>query len=69
MDYYVLLVGGFLVLMVSPAAPRCVPSDYTLYVERPECSFCVAINTTSCMGFCYSRVGCVHGIIVNINTN
>ncbi|TWW62306.1 Thyrotropin subunit beta [Takifugu flavidus] len=33
----------------------CLPTDFTLYVERPECEFCVAINTTICMGFCYSR--------------
>ena len=55
MDYFV-FVGGFLLLMFSGAAPMCVPADYTLYVEKPECSFCVAINTTICMGFCYTRV-------------
>ncbi|CAL8335979.1 unnamed protein product [Merluccius merluccius] len=54
MDYFV-FVGGFLMLMFSGAAPMCVPADYTLYVEKPECSFCVAINTTICMGFCYTR--------------
>lgn len=63
MDYFV-LVGGLLVLTFSPAAPMCLPTDYTLYVEKPECSFCVAINTTICTGFCYSRVGYVHNIAV-----
>ncbi|XP_059919934.1 thyroid stimulating hormone subunit beta a [Gadus macrocephalus] len=54
MDYFV-FVGSVLLLMFSPAAPMCVPTDYALYVEKPECNFCVAINTTICMGFCYSR--------------
>ena len=59
MDYFV-FVGSVLLLMFSPAAPMCVPTDYTLYVEKPECNFCVAINTTICMGFCYSRVCAVN---------
>uniref|UniRef100_H3DLQ2 Gonadotropin subunit beta-2 n=2 Tax=Tetraodon nigroviridis TaxID=99883 RepID=H3DLQ2_TETNG len=42
-------------LLFSPAVPMCLPTDFTLYVERPECEFCMAINTTICMGFCYSR--------------
>uniref|UniRef100_A0A673YWS8 Thyrotropin subunit beta n=1 Tax=Salmo trutta TaxID=8032 RepID=A0A673YWS8_SALTR len=46
---------GLLGLLFSQAVPMCVPTDYTLY-ERHECDFCVAINTTICMGFCYSRV-------------
>ncbi|XP_077459061.1 thyroid stimulating hormone subunit beta a [Stigmatopora argus] len=42
-------------LFCSPAAPMCLATDYTLYVEKPECDYCVAINTTICMGYCYSR--------------
>lgn len=45
-----------LFLMFSPTVPMCLPTDFTLYAEKPECDFCVAINTTICMGFCYSRV-------------
>ncbi|GAA6216783.1 thyrotropin subunit beta-like [Lates japonicus] len=44
-----------LFLLFSPSVPMCLPTDFTLYVEKPECDFCVAINTTICMGFCYSR--------------
>ncbi|KAM3621246.1 uncharacterized protein V6R79_008409 [Siganus canaliculatus] len=44
-----------LFVLFSPAVPMCLPTDFTLYVERPECDFCVAINTTICMGFCYTR--------------
>ncbi|XP_061584415.1 thyroid stimulating hormone subunit beta a [Cololabis saira] len=44
-----------LFLLFDPAIPMCLPTDFTLYVEKPECDYCVAINTTICMGFCYSR--------------
>ncbi|XP_041833999.1 thyroid stimulating hormone subunit beta a [Melanotaenia boesemani] len=44
-----------LFLLFCPAVPMCLPTDFTLYVEKPECDYCVAINTTICMGFCYSR--------------
>ncbi|KAJ7998729.1 hypothetical protein DPEC_G00207900 [Dallia pectoralis] len=46
---------GLLCLLFSQAVTICVPYEYTLYVEKQECDFCVAINTTICMGFCYSR--------------
>ncbi|XP_074531425.1 thyroid stimulating hormone subunit beta a [Halichoeres trimaculatus] len=44
-----------LFLLFSPAVPMCLPTDFILHVERPECDFCVAINTTSCMGYCPSK--------------
>ncbi|XP_075997312.1 thyrotropin subunit beta-like [Genypterus blacodes] len=55
---------GLLVLLFSPVAPLCIPTDFTLYVEKPECDYCVAINTTICMGFCFSK-----DINMNININ
>ncbi|KAG5835367.1 hypothetical protein ANANG_G00243160 [Anguilla anguilla] len=50
----VLLASGVLCLLAGQVLSICSPVDYTLYVEKPECDFCVAINTTICMGFCYS---------------
>ncbi|KAJ8360461.1 hypothetical protein SKAU_G00169860 [Synaphobranchus kaupii] len=50
----VLLTSGLLCLLVGQVLSICSPVDYTLYVEKPECDFCVAINTTICMGFCFS---------------
>ncbi|KAK3556969.1 hypothetical protein QTP70_022312 [Hemibagrus guttatus] len=50
-----MLVAGVLGLLVGSAVPMCVPTEYTLYVEKQECDYCVAINTTICMGFCFSR--------------
>ncbi|XP_024126153.1 thyroid stimulating hormone subunit beta a [Oryzias melastigma] len=44
-----------LLLLLSPVMPMCLPTDFTLYVEKPECDYCVAVNTTICTGFCYSR--------------
>ncbi|XP_023125213.2 thyroid stimulating hormone subunit beta a [Amphiprion ocellaris] len=52
-----------LFLLFSPAVPTCSPTDFTLYVEKPECDFCVAINTTICTGFCYSRDSNVRDIL------
>ncbi|CAB1353355.1 unnamed protein product, partial [Coregonus sp. 'balchen'] len=42
-------ICGLLCLLFSQAVPMCVPTDYTLYEERHECDFCMAINTTICM--------------------
>uniref|UniRef100_A0A6Q2Y9M3 Thyrotropin subunit beta n=1 Tax=Esox lucius TaxID=8010 RepID=A0A6Q2Y9M3_ESOLU len=53
MESSVVMCG--LCLLFSQAVTICVPNEYTLYVEKQECDFCVAINTTICMGFCYSR--------------
>uniref|UniRef100_A0A3Q1GK85 Gonadotropin subunit beta-2 n=2 Tax=Acanthochromis polyacanthus TaxID=80966 RepID=A0A3Q1GK85_9TELE len=52
-----------LFLLCSPAVPTCFPTDFTLYVERPECDFCVAVNTTICRGYCYSRDSNVRDIL------
>lgn len=50
------LAAAILGLLVGRTVPMCVPTEYTLYVEKQECDYCVAINTTICMGFCFSRV-------------
>ncbi|XP_017553257.1 thyroid stimulating hormone subunit beta a [Pygocentrus nattereri] len=49
------LVAGILGLLLGSAMPMCTPTEYTLYIEKQECDYCVAINTTICMGFCFSR--------------
>ncbi|KAJ1139400.1 hypothetical protein NDU88_005773, partial [Pleurodeles waltl] len=33
----------------------CVPTDYIMYVENKECTYCLAVNTTVCAGFCHTR--------------
>ncbi|KAJ8370353.1 hypothetical protein SKAU_G00103810 [Synaphobranchus kaupii] len=44
-----------LCLLLGKALAKCVPQNYTLYVEREGCEHCVAVNTTICSGFCFSR--------------
>lgn len=51
-----LYVVGMLGLLMKISAPMCAPTEYTIYIERQECNYCVAVNTTICMGFCFSRV-------------
>uniref|UniRef100_A0A8C9VRQ6 Thyrotropin subunit beta n=1 Tax=Scleropages formosus TaxID=113540 RepID=A0A8C9VRQ6_SCLFO len=48
------LTCGLLYMLGGRALSLCSLTDYTLYVEKPGCDYCVAINTTICMGFCYS---------------
>ncbi|XP_066521110.1 thyroid stimulating hormone subunit beta a [Hoplias malabaricus] len=48
-------VAGILGLLLRTAIPMCLPTEYTLYIEKQECEYCVAVNTTVCMGFCFSR--------------
>uniref|UniRef100_A0A8C6T737 Gonadotropin subunit beta-2 n=1 Tax=Neogobius melanostomus TaxID=47308 RepID=A0A8C6T737_9GOBI len=50
-------------LLHFPSVPMCLPSDFTLYVEKPECDFCVAINTTICMGFCRTKDSIVRSAV------
>ncbi|KAG1963144.1 thyrotropin subunit beta [Pimephales promelas] len=50
-----LYVVGMLGLLMKISAPMCAPTEYTIYFERQECNYCVAVNTTICMGFCFSR--------------
>ncbi|XP_042615141.1 thyrotropin subunit beta-like [Cyprinus carpio] len=49
-------VVGMLGFLINEAMPMCAPTEYTIYIERQECNYCVAVNTTICMGFCFSRV-------------
>ncbi|XP_063071783.1 thyroid stimulating hormone subunit beta a [Engraulis encrasicolus] len=48
-------LSAVMFLLLRSAMPSCVPTEYTLYVEKPGCDYCVAINTTICTGFCFSR--------------
>lgn len=43
-------------LTFGQTASLCAPSEYIIHVEKRECAFCLAINTTICAGFCMTRV-------------
>uniref|UniRef100_A0A8C4X7G2 Thyrotropin subunit beta n=1 Tax=Erpetoichthys calabaricus TaxID=27687 RepID=A0A8C4X7G2_ERPCA len=53
----------FLFRKMVLACLLCVPTQYTLYVENPECAFCVAVNTTICAGYCMTRDVNVRGLL------
>uniref|UniRef100_A0A3Q2WHH2 Gonadotropin subunit beta-2 n=1 Tax=Haplochromis burtoni TaxID=8153 RepID=A0A3Q2WHH2_HAPBU len=42
------------VLMVG-AVHTCMLKNYTLWIEKQDCTQCVAINTTICSGYCYTQ--------------
>uniref|UniRef100_A0A3P9DNK2 Gonadotropin subunit beta-2 n=1 Tax=Maylandia zebra TaxID=106582 RepID=A0A3P9DNK2_9CICH len=42
------------VLMVG-AVYTCMLKNYTLWIEKQDCTQCVAINTTICSGYCYTQ--------------
>ncbi|NP_001267792.1 follitropin subunit beta precursor [Octodon degus] len=33
----------------------CMLTNITIAVEREDCRFCIAVNTTWCAGYCYTR--------------
>ncbi|XP_025757280.1 follitropin subunit beta-like [Oreochromis niloticus] len=41
-------------LMVG-AVYTCMLKNYTLWIEKQDCTQCVAINTTICSGYCYTQ--------------
>ncbi|XP_009811092.1 thyrotropin subunit beta [Gavia stellata] len=42
-------------LTFGQTASLCAPSEYIIHVEKRECAYCLAINTTICAGFCMTR--------------
>ncbi|XP_066479404.1 thyrotropin subunit beta [Tiliqua scincoides] len=43
------------VLTLGQSMSLCVPVEYIIHVERKECAYCLAVNTTICEGFCMTR--------------
>uniref|UniRef100_A0A803JIF6 Thyrotropin subunit beta n=1 Tax=Xenopus tropicalis TaxID=8364 RepID=A0A803JIF6_XENTR len=42
-------------IAVGQAFSLCLLTEYTMYVEKKECAYCLAINTTICSGFCMTK--------------
>ncbi|XP_034979371.1 thyrotropin subunit beta [Zootoca vivipara] len=42
-------------LTLGQSMSICVPVEYIIHVEKRECAFCLAINTTICEGYCMTR--------------
>ncbi|XP_060628542.2 thyrotropin subunit beta [Anolis sagrei] len=45
----------FFALTLGQSMSFCIPVDYVIHVEKRECAYCLAINTTICEGFCMTR--------------
>lgn len=43
-------------LTVEQTTSLCAPMEYIIHVEKRECAYCLAINTTICAGYCMTRV-------------
>ncbi|XP_040050304.2 thyrotropin subunit beta-like [Gasterosteus aculeatus] len=41
--------------LMHRAACACMLSNHTLWIESRDCAQCVAINTTICKGYCYTK--------------
>uniref|UniRef100_A0A8D2LA71 Thyrotropin subunit beta n=2 Tax=Varanus komodoensis TaxID=61221 RepID=A0A8D2LA71_VARKO len=39
-------------LTLGQSMSLCIPVEYVIHVEKRECAYCLAINTTICEGFC-----------------
>ncbi|GAB1287931.1 Thyrotropin subunit beta [Apodemus speciosus] len=46
----VILLSVLFALACGQAASFCIPTEYTMYVDRRECAYCLAVNTTICAG-------------------
>uniref|UniRef100_A0A3P9IJY2 Gonadotropin subunit beta-2 n=1 Tax=Oryzias latipes TaxID=8090 RepID=A0A3P9IJY2_ORYLA len=43
------------VTLMAGTVCACVLKNHTIWVEKQNCTQCIAINTTICSGYCYSR--------------
>ncbi|KAK9404603.1 TSHB: Thyrotropin subunit beta, partial [Crotalus adamanteus] len=50
-------------LTLGQSLALCIPVDYVIHVEKRECGYCLAINTTICEGFCMTWPICAQSHI------
>uniref|UniRef100_A0A2J8ULP7 Thyrotropin subunit beta n=1 Tax=Pongo abelii TaxID=9601 RepID=A0A2J8ULP7_PONAB len=51
----VFLMSMLFGLACGQAMSFCIPTEYTMHIERRECAYCLTINTTICAGYCMTR--------------
>ncbi|XP_041654674.1 thyrotropin subunit beta-like [Cheilinus undulatus] len=44
-----------LCMLMAWTVCACTLKNHTLWIERQDCSQCVAVNTTICSGYCYTQ--------------
>uniref|UniRef100_A0A3B3C5E0 Gonadotropin subunit beta-2 n=2 Tax=Oryzias melastigma TaxID=30732 RepID=A0A3B3C5E0_ORYME len=50
-----MLRSALVLAVMAGAVCACVLKNHTIWVEKQNCTQCMAINTTICSGYCYSR--------------
>ncbi|XP_036960640.1 follitropin subunit beta-like [Acanthopagrus latus] len=55
MPSVLLLKCMLLCAMTGWTACICMLKNHTIWIERQDCGQCVAVNTTICSGFCYTK--------------
>uniref|UniRef100_A0A3B4Z9C5 Gonadotropin subunit beta-2 n=1 Tax=Stegastes partitus TaxID=144197 RepID=A0A3B4Z9C5_9TELE len=53
--YVVMLIYNSCLLFVSFLVCACTLKNHTLWLEKENCTQCVAVNTTICSGYCYTK--------------
>ncbi|CAI9578337.1 unnamed protein product [Staurois parvus] len=65
----VFTVSFLLCFAYGHAAFLCMLTEYTMYVEKEECNYCIAVNTTICSGYCPTKDPNMKGNLPEINLN
>ncbi|XP_072282561.1 thyrotropin subunit beta isoform X2 [Pyxicephalus adspersus] len=65
----VFLVSFVLCFAHGHAAFLCTLTEFTMYIEKEECAFCIAVNTTICSGYCPTKDPNMKGNLPEINLN
>ncbi|KAM9320246.1 thyrotropin subunit beta [Gastrophryne carolinensis] len=48
----IFMISLLLCIAYGNTVPYCMLTEYTMYVEKEECAYCIVVNTTICSGYC-----------------
>ncbi|KAM5182336.1 thyrotropin subunit beta [Mantella aurantiaca] len=65
----IFMVSFLLCFAYGHTALLCMLTEYTMYVEKEECTHCIAINTTICSGYCPNKDPNMKGNLPEIKLN
>uniref|UniRef100_M4A1D5 Gonadotropin subunit beta-2 n=1 Tax=Xiphophorus maculatus TaxID=8083 RepID=M4A1D5_XIPMA len=51
----VFIIWTLLFALMVGAVYTCMLMNHTIWIEKENCTQCVAVNTTICSGYCYTR--------------
>ncbi|XP_068125764.1 thyrotropin subunit beta isoform X2 [Hyperolius riggenbachi] len=64
-----LMVSFLLCIIYGHTVSLCMLTEYTMYVEKEECAYCIAVNTTMCSGYCKTADTNVKGKLPKFHLN